>query len=917
MAEEATASCEIQVHNDDEDCQEHCLPTWWDRHCQLQHTYGSSTLSVRVKALGLRASDVQSLLLGMSSFCARCVDPTVELVLELDASENDLSDEAGAILVSGLQDFGKRRQGHVRLRVLKLHKNQVGDATCQKIASLVWHQKQAVEEIHLSHNEIRQKGMAALLVALALHPPKAYPRAAPGEEVPCWVRLEHNQVSHAEYLLNLLSQDPTKLRTCLAPRRDRGPSCTSFRCQAVENVAHVHLYCVDKQDDAQSETKKHAQAALQEALEDCRQGHPGSDIPKTQMPPLLTPSDAAECRLVELNVDPDKGAGLDLSEGHYGFVVDAVEAEPGQQLSPGDVLLEIDGVQLWGGLGLERLGEAFGSRFADGARLRVARADAVQGRALWQQLSIPGPSLSSRCDDLRESLGQDLVIMGRQCGVQAKLEDDGIWLRGHPQQQRWAADELPRLLAFYFPETSLAFPSFHWRGDPDELCRSEIAEPSFEDKMRQELRLGELPDGSCAELASWEKLLRGQWCEDDDIFDEDLPVEPLEAPDDGPDVFEGQVLAPETHVSDPLRVLMLVGLPGSGKSTLAARMHRLGWVVINQDTLGDRKKCVATAIDALSSGQKVVIDRCNVTRLQRRVWLGVADENQASVACIWLDVPEEECGDRVLHRFGHKTLAANDSSLAVISAFQDRMEAPMEAEGFVLWRACDDGDIDEAVAEILELAENSEAQAAETAVAPSSTGYPKAAHCDDDGFTYKAVQRRGVRALYLRAVRRQIEYCLSDKNLKQDWFFQEKIVEEPEPGWLEMRWILSCPRIRDVHCASLVDVLEALGPSTLKVKACSGTHWVRRKKPLPPLTEGRPVRGQEPEWYVRLHGGPRGPAGPEPDRGDVARAPDSEEGCQACAACHRQKHREDFSKAQLTKHRRSPTCKECLLAAAS
>ena len=99
---------------------------------------------------------------------------------------------------------------------------------------------------------------------------------------------------------------------------------------------------------------------------------------------------------------------------------------------------------------------------------------------------------------------------------------------------------------------------------------------------------------------------------------------------------------------------------------------------------------MATAIDALSSvllasfrttprcaaalplrrsgqGQKVVIDRCNVTRLQRRVWLGVADENQAndavcaaqtqrrrsadaaqkrsasrqaSVACIWLDVPE-------------------------------------------------------------------------------------------------------------------------------------------------------------------------------------------------------------------------------------------------------------------------------------
>ena len=79
------------------------------------------------------------------------------------------------------------------------------------------------------------------------------------------------------------------------------------------------------QDDTQSETKKHAQAldlnhlkswnlcgdlsqaALQEAVGDCLQGHPkspgGGDTLKTKrLPPLRTPSDAAECRLVELNV---------------------------------------------------------------------------------------------------------------------------------------------------------------------------------------------------------------------------------------------------------------------------------------------------------------------------------------------------------------------------------------------------------------------------------------------------------------------------------------------------------------------------------------------------------------------------------------------------------------------------------------
>ena len=39
-----------------------------------------------------------------------------------------------------------------------------------------------------------------------------------------------------------------------------------------------------------------------------------------------------------------------------------------------------------------------------------------------------------------------------------------------------------------------------------------------------------------------------------------------------------------------------------------------------------------------------------------------------------------------------------------------------------------------------------------------------------------------------------------DKNLKRDWFSQEKIAGEPESGWLELRWIM--PRGID-HCSIL------------------------------------------------------------------------------------------------------------------
>ena len=43
-------------------------------------------------------------------------------------------------------------------------------------------------------------------------------------------------------------------------------------------------------------------------------------------------------------------------------------------------------------------------------------------------------------------------------------------------------------------------------------------------------------------------------------------------------------------------------------------------------------------------------DRCNATRAQRNVWTQLGAEFQlqpAEVACLWLDVPEEECGRRV------------------------------------------------------------------------------------------------------------------------------------------------------------------------------------------------------------------------------------------------------------------------------
>jgi len=72
-------------------------------------------------------------------------------------------------------------------------------------------------------------------------------------------------------------------------------------------------------------------------------------------------------------------------------------------------------------------------------------------------------------------------------------------------------------------------------------------------------------------------------------------------------------------------LLVLVGLPGAGKSTFAAALAFTGsWTVVSSDAHMSTEACVEAASAALRAQQCVVIDRCNTTEAQRRVWLELA-----------------------------------------------------------------------------------------------------------------------------------------------------------------------------------------------------------------------------------------------------------------------------------------------------
>ena len=133
-----------------------------------------------------------------------------------------------------------------------------------------------------------------------------------------------------------------------------------------------------------------------------------------------------------------------------------------------------------------------------------------------------------------------------------------------------------------------------------------------------------------------------------------------------------------------MKVLILVGFPGSGKSTHAKSLEA-DYTIINQDTLGNRKKCVQAAINALKEGKSIVIDRTNINKKQRKIWIDLAKEYKVDkIELIEFRCSSEECIKRVAERKDHPTIKdfSIDKITFIVRKFEDDYEEPHFSEGF-------------------------------------------------------------------------------------------------------------------------------------------------------------------------------------------------------------------------------------------
>jgi len=134
------------------------------------------------------------------------------------------------------------------------------------------------------------------------------------------------------------------------------------------------------------------------------------------------------------------------------------------------------------------------------------------------------------------------------------------------------------------------------------------------------------------------------------------------------------------------RLVVLMGLPGSGKSTLALQLQaqKANITLVSQDQLGSRGACEDLVGRAIKSGP-VIVDRCNVTRVERKRWVDLAMVSPKHATLVWVQTDRETCIGRVLARANHPTIQTKNpkSVRQVVTSFEKSLEEPnSKKEGF-------------------------------------------------------------------------------------------------------------------------------------------------------------------------------------------------------------------------------------------
>lgn len=112
-----------------------------------------------------------------------------------------------------------------------------------------------------------------------------------------------------------------------------------------------------------------------------------------------------------------------------------------------------------------------------------------------------------------------------------------------------------------------------------------------------------------------------------------------------PNLFQSNVKKFKFVPSNEKEIILMVGYQGSGKSFIAQYIQlKFDYVVINQDTLKTKEKCIAVAEQFMKKCQPVtnmVIDQTNSNKETRKLWINLAQKYNYKVRVILMTTSKE------------------------------------------------------------------------------------------------------------------------------------------------------------------------------------------------------------------------------------------------------------------------------------
>jgi len=84
----------------------------------------------------------------------------------------------------------------------------------------------------------------------------------------------------------------------------------------------------------------------------------------------------------------------------------------------------------------------------------------------------------------------------------------------------------------------------------------------------------------------------------------------------------------------------------------------------------------------IQANKNVAIDRCNISKHQRSIWVNIAREfGIETIDCVYFNIDPETCRERVLSRDNHESKKSKEDVVKAISQMEEIHIPPQKEEG--------------------------------------------------------------------------------------------------------------------------------------------------------------------------------------------------------------------------------------------